>query len=663
MTPGSALADALKVTVSENEADRVAYARDLWPRHLVDVREGRAPGTRPQAIVWPKNTEEIAAIVKWCAGEGVPIVPFGAGSGVCGAVLPDERTVVIDLKKMTRWRSLDREAPTLDVEAGAMGITLEEDLQRKGFTIGHFPSSILCSTVGGWIAARGAGQASGKYGKIEDMVVGLEMVDGRGEIVNLRRRRSALDLIPLMVGSEGILGVISSATMRLHPAPSARAFASFGFRTTEGGWEAMRAIFQAGHRPAVARLYDPFDAALARQGSVKRGAKKTGPHAVGAGAKILRSFVSSPRALNALIDAFEGKIPGNSFDAMLILVFEGTADETTREAERARELLRRIGGEDFGEGPAQNWLVHRYSVSYRQPPTVRQGLFLDTMEIASPWSRLSDLYHGVRAALGREVFVMAHLSHAYPDGCSIYFTFAGASGSHDGDLAKYDRVWKSALDAAIAAGGTLSHHHGVGRSKAPKMSAELGLGIDVVKALSRAFDPRGILNPGNLIPRDLPPHPGEPGPSAGIQVDEASLLVRAPADARLEDVEAAAAKFGASLRLDATMLGVTVGAWLEAGCPGAVDTLVDPVDHAVAGVEAKLPDGRILSVRPCPRRAVGPDLVALVVGGKMLAPVSAWLRVHRASASPTSPTSIDPDPAQNDGERSVTARIGVALRS
>lgn len=661
MTPGSALSDALKVTVSENDADRVAYARDLWPRHLIDVRDGRAPGTRPQAIVWPKTTEELSSIVRWCAGEGVPIVPFGAGSGVCGAVLPDERTVVVDLKRMTRWRSLDVEAMTLDVEAGAMGITLEEDLQRKGFTIGHFPSSILCSTVGGWIAARGAGQASGKYGKIEDMVLGLEMVDGRGDVVNLRRRTSALDMIPLMVGSEGILGVIASATMRLHPAPAARAFASFGFRTTEGGWEAMRAIFQAGLRPAVARLYDPFDAALARQGSVKRGAKKAGPHAVGAGAKVLRSLVSSPRALNALIDAFEGKIPGNSFDAMLILVFEGTAEETTAEAERARALLRTIGGEDFGEGPAQNWLVHRYSVSYRQPPTVRRGLFIDTMEIASPWSRLSELYHGVRAALGREVFVMAHLSHAYPDGCSIYFTFAGASGSHDGDLAKYDRVWKSALDAAIAAGGTLSHHHGVGRSKAPKMSDELGLGIDVVKALARAFDPKGIMNPGNLIPRDLPAHPGSPPLPATIEVDEQSLLVRAPADARLSVVEEAAAKIGATLGLDKTMLGVTVGAWLEAGCPGAVDVLVDPVDHAVAGLESKLRDGRILTVRPCPRRAVGPDLAVLTIGGKLMTPVSAWLRVHKATAALTAEVKIDRDPPQNEGERALTAHIAEAL--
>src|SRR5207248_8206003 len=181
--------------------------------------------------------------------------------------------------------------------------TLEEDLQRKGWTIGHFPSSILCSTVGGWIAARGAGQCSGLYGKIEDMIVDLELVDGRGEVTTLRRRTSAPDLVPLVVGSEGTLGLVTSATMRLHPAPTARAFASFSFPSTERGWEAMRALFQAGLRPAVARLYDPFDALIVRMGGVKtasrgashEGGEKTKVRDVGAGGKILQTILRLPK--------------------------------------------------------------------------------------------------------------------------------------------------------------------------------------------------------------------------------------------------------------------------------------------------------------------------------------------------------------------------------
>lgn len=670
-TIADALAQTAKVDVSTNDADRVAYARDLWPRHLIDVREGRAPGTRPEAIAWPTSTEEAAAIVRWCAREGVPLVPFGAGSGVCGGVLPDARTVVLDLKKMRRWRDLDREGHTFDVEAGAMGITLEQDLQRAGFTIGHFPSSILCSTVGGWIAARGAGQCSGKYGKIEDMVVDLELVDGRGEIVRLKRRRGDLDATGLIVGSEGTLGVVTSSRLRVHPAPQARAFASFGFRTTEAGWEAMRAVFQAGLRPAVARLYDPFDAALARQGSVKkrtRGEKHVTE--VGAGAKVLRTLLSSPRALNALIDALEGHVPGRAFDAMLVFVFEGTPEETREGVEATRAILRGLGGGDLGEHPARHWLEHRYSVSYRQPPTIRQGLFLDTMEVAASWSKLGGLYEDVRRAMGKTVFVMAHLSHAYPDGCSIYFTFAGSAGEPgDGGapaFAKYDQTWRRALDAAIAAGGTLSHHHGVGRSKAPKLGAELGLGIDVVRALKRAFDPQGVLNPGNLIPEDAPRHPGEP-PSIvprAIEVDATSLLAHAPADATLGAIDDAARRNGARLAFEGDR-ATTLGAWLSAGCPGAVDRFVDPVDQAVAGLDAKLRDGRILHVRPAPRRAVGPDLSALVVGarGRYLEPLGAWVRVHRIDARPalTADVRVDRDPAVGDDERALFAAIERAL--
>ncbi len=669
------LAEGANVEVSSNEADRVAYARDLWPRHLVDLREGRAAGTRPTAITWPKTTEEAAAIVRWCAREGVPLVPFGAGSGVCGGILPDERTVVLDLKKMRRWRKLDRDMPTLDVEAGAMGITLEEDLQRAGFTIGHFPSSILCSTVGGWLAARGAGQCSGRYGKIEDMVVDLELIDGRGDVVHMRRRRSDVDLIPLVIGSEGTLGVITSATMRLHAAPASRGFASFGFRTTEAGWDAMRVIFQAGLRPAVARLYDPFDAALARSGAVKSEKNKGGPRrsgGAGAGAKILRTLLATPRAFNAVIDALEGRVPGRGFDAMLILVFEGNDAETTAGVEATRALVRTLGGSDLGEGPAHNWLEHRYAVSYRQPPMIRAGLFIDTMEVASPWSKLRGLYDDVRKALGREVFVMAHLSHAYPDGCSIYFTFAGSAPTPEAAQEKYDRTWRVALDAAIAAGGTLSHHHGVGRSKSPKLGAELGLGIDVVRAVKRAFDPRGIFNLGNLFPAaPAAPHPGEDVrcvPNA-LEIDEASLLVRAPAETRLSDVEAAARTVHATLGFTreelSAMQSVTVGAWLDAGCAGSVDMWVDPVDHAVAGLEAKLGDGRILSVRPGPRRAVGPDITSLVIGARrrFMTPLAASIRVHRddAARAATAAVTIERDPPQSAGERALCDAIASAL--
>lgn len=513
-TPIHDLASAVpNVKTSGDSADRVAYARDLWPRHHLAVRAGNVGEHRPAGIVWPESTADVARIVRWAHDSGTPIVPFGAGSGVCAGVLPDDRVIVLDLKKMARWRRFDPSARIVDVEAGHMGLPFEEELDRRGFTLGHFPSSILCSTVGGWVAARSAGQCSGKYGKIEDMVLGLECVTGTGEVIDLRHRTSGPNLLPLIIGSEGTLAVVTSATLRIHPRPATRAFSAYSFPSTEHGWEAMRAMFQAGLRPAVARLYDPFDAMLARRGSVKKGGADSGG-TPGLGAAALRSLLRKPGAINELMEGpFGSKMLGGS---LLVVIFEGAEgdDAPERDSAAARAMFESMHARYEGEGPARKWLLHRYSVSYRQAPVFAAGLFSDTMEVAAPWSKLRALYDGVRRALGSHVFVMAHLSHAYPDGCCIYFSFAGTAGRAEGGRgwdarceSTYDRAWRDALAAAVEAGGTLAHHHGAGRSKAPRLSEEHGAtGIDTVRALMRVFDPKGILNPGNLMPNAPSPY-------------------------------------------------------------------------------------------------------------------------------------------------------------
>jgi alkyldihydroxyacetonephosphate synthase len=515
--PGSAhlvrdLAHALpRLQASDDAADRVAYARDLWPRHHLAVRAGNVAEHRPGAIVWPRSTADVSALVKWAGATRTPLVPFGAGSGVCAGVLPREDVVVVDLKRMNQWRAFDASVPMVEVEAGQMGVPFEAELERRGFTLGHFPSSILCSTVGGWVAARSAGQASGYYGKIEDMVLALECVTGTGEVVKLESRTTGPNLVPLVVGSEGTMAIVTSATLRLHPRPTARGFASWSLPSTEHGWEAMRAVFQSGLRPAVARLYDPFDAMLARQGAVKRagGEAPSRSRAPGLGQAALRRVLQQPGAMNELIELAGSRVLGG---AMLVMIFDGTGEEPGRDVERARAIVEAARGTYEGEGAARRWLQHRYSVSYRQAPMFASGAFVDTMEVAAPWSKLGALFDGVRKAMGEHVFVMAHFSHAYADGCCIYFSFAGsaAKGSKkDGwDQAcedTYDRTWRAALEAAVASGGTLAHHHGVGRSKAPRLAAELGDAVDVVRALQRTFDPHGILNPGNLLPPPDPP--------------------------------------------------------------------------------------------------------------------------------------------------------------
>ncbi len=687
MTPLRGLQDALPaLKTSADEADRLAYGRDLWPRHHFGVRAGRPASHKPEGIAWPGSTDELAKLVRWAGREGVPLVPFGAGSGVCGGILPQANALVVDLKRMARVRSIDAQAPLVDVEAGLLGVPLEQTLNRAGFTLGHFPSSILCSTVGGWIATRSAGQCSGAYGKIEDMVVALECVTGDGEIVELRRRTAGPDLVPLVVGSEGTLAVIASAKLRLHPAPTSRDFGAWSFPTTEHGWEAMRAIFQAGLRPAVARLYDPFDAMMAKRGGVK--AAEQGPggqHAPGRGGAALRALLKRPSMVNELLhSSAAARALGG---AMLVLIFEqagGAGGETAvaeaRRMDETRRIVEGLQGRWEGEGPAQRWLKHRYAVSYRQAPVLANGAFVDTFEVAAEWSKLGPLYEAVRRALGPHVFVMAHFSHAYPDGCCIYFSFAGSAtakearsdGWDDACEATYDRAWRAALKAAVDAGGTLAHHHGVGRSKAPRLPDELGIGVDVVRRLMRGFDPRGILNPGNLLPNAAPSDSAVPLPRArvsaasgpALEVDRTSLLACVDGAMDLRTLEQHLN--GSNLTLDARIeASATVAQWLAHGAPGARDRWLDPVDQIVAGLDATMADGRILRIRPAPRRSVGPDLTALFLGaaGRFGRIDRAWLRVHlRDVRRPTSaPFRHEREPPVSAAEETLLGAIGRAF--
>jgi alkyldihydroxyacetonephosphate synthase len=667
---------------SADDADRVAYARDLWPRHHLRVRAGRPADHRPEAIAWPTSAAELAQLVRWARGAGVPVVPFGAGSGVCGGVLPQANALVVDLKRLARIRALDRDAPLVDVEAGHMGVPLEQTLGRAGFTLGHFPSSILCSTAGGWVATRSAGQCSGAYGKIEDMVASLECVTGTGEIVELRRRISGPDLVPLVVGSEGTLAIVTSARLRLHPAPTSRGFGAWSFPTTSHGLEAMRTIFQAGLRPAVARLYDPFDAMMAKRGGVKAAASGGAAREPGRGGAALRAVLKRPALLNELLHS--GVAARALGGAMLVVVFEGAGEGPRRGVEEVRRLVEtRLRGSWGGQAPAERWLEHRYAVSYRQAPVFANGAFVDTIEVAASWSKVGALYEAVRSALGEHVFVMAHFSHAYPDGCCIYFSFAGSARSEVGDHdarwddaceAVYDRAWRAALKAAVDAGGTLAHHHGVGRSKAPRLPDELGTGVDVVRALMHAFDPAGILNPGNLVPAGRGIGASRSGyeraataASTTVEIDPTSLLARADGGTEMAALKRQLGDAGLTLDARFDEPGATVGEWLARGAPGARDRWLDPVDQLVAGLDATLVDGRALRIRPAPRRAVGPDLSALFVGaaGRFGRIDAAWLRVHvRGVPRPVSaPFKHERDPRLSSGEAALLDDVAAALTS
>jgi alkyldihydroxyacetonephosphate synthase len=660
----SALAERLPgLRVSQRSPDLSAAARDLWPRALVEIQSGELPANRPGAVVWPERAEDIAQLLEVARSRGFRVVPFGAGSGVCGGILPDERTIVVDSKRMLDFR-IDEHAPVVHAGAGVLGIDLETRLGKLGYTAGHFPSSIVCSTVGGWVAARGAGQCSSRYGKIEDMVAGLDCVLGTGDVVSMRRRRSGPDLVPLVTGSEGTLGFITSVTLRLHPAPRVRRFLAYSCASIERGFDLMRALIQAGLRPEVARLYDPIDSVLLGQSSdAKKSTSSRGSGVARAFGAVARRALARPRLLQRTIEALEGNVLGG---ATLLLIFEGTAEEANDDAARATLICERAGARSLGEGPARRWLAHRYNVSFRQSSAFRLGAFTDTMEVAAPWSKLEAVYAGVRAALSEHALVMAHLSHAYPDGCSIYFTFSalGAVGGRAPE--RYDAAWRAGLGAALAAGANLSHHHGVGRSKAARLASELGQGTELLNRLRHGWDPAGLFNPGALsAPFVVQPAISHDARDA-LVLDPSSQLAEVTAGLSLGAVEALLSPRGFTLGLSGAVdWSTSVATWIGQGFPGAKDPFDDPVAARVAGFEATA-GGIQARVRPAPRRATGPDLLALFAGTRneigTVERVTLAVSPRGASEPRVQPFTWDRDPPLNAGETRAFALARRALR-
>ncbi|HVK75928.1 MAG TPA: FAD-binding oxidoreductase [Kofleriaceae bacterium] len=526
--------------VSLRSVDLDTYARDMWPRLLFARRAGAPYEPRPHAVVWPEHVREVVAIVRAARALGVPVIPYGGGSGVCGGTVPIFGGITVDLKRMATLRAVRGDELIADVDAGLSGERFERELARRGFTFGHFPSSIYCSTVGGWLATRAAGQLSTKYGKVEDRVAGLTLVTGAGDVIDTDGPSRVLggpNWTQLIVGSEGTLGLITSARLRLSPAPQLKVYRGFEVDNVAAGVEAIRRVLQRGLRPAVVRLYDELDTFLNSFGkghrdddAVERGhawapAPLPGEGALPVlpgepdrqepddgplarllalgrrGSRGLRkdafsALLSRPRIVNSLVGTVAEKVARKG--CKLIIGLEGARIRTEIEAALVFAELERAGARDLGEEPGKAWLAHRYAVSYRMSPVFRDGAFVDTMEVASSWEQLLDLYHSVRDAIGRHAVVMAHFSHAYPEGCSIYFTFAAHADDRGGDERLYDAIWRDGLEAATRVGGTISHHHGVGLLKSPYMHGEHREAMAILASLKRALDPDDIMNPGKL---------------------------------------------------------------------------------------------------------------------------------------------------------------------
>ncbi len=447
-------------------------------KSTLDLLRRRDPGVQdaPDAVLMPGSEEDIAAILRACGQRSIAVVPFGGGTSVVGGLDPlrgqFKAVISLDLRRLDELHSLDEVSGEAVLGAGLTGPEAERLLGERGFSLGHFPQSFQFATIGGFAATRSSGQDSAGYGRFNDMVRGLRAVTPAGVLDLGRAPESAAgpDLRQLLIGSEGVFGVITRVRVKVHPTPPATRYEAWSFPDFATGAEALRAVAQTGTGPTVLRLSD----------EAETGVNLATTDSIG-----------------------EGSITGG---CLAITVFEGTEDHVESRHAETRRLMEAKGATSLGEGPAKAWEHGRFNAPYLRDSLLSAGALCETLETATSWSNIPALKAAVTEALttalaetGTPALVLCHISHVYPTGASLYFTVV--AGQRGNPIEQWRTAKAAASDAMVRAGATITHHHAVGADHRPWMRDEVGeLGVQVLRAVKAALDPAGILNPGKLIP-------------------------------------------------------------------------------------------------------------------------------------------------------------------
>ena len=466
---------------------RARFSRGMSYLNLMSWRAGEA-ARLPDAVVFPTSHQDVLDVLAACSAQGIAVVPVGGGTSVTGGVdTPDLDTVVVcSLDRMSEVQNLDTESGIVTVQAGATGPQLESYLNERGWTLGHFPQSFERATIGGYIATRSSGQSSSGYGRIEDLLVGAEVASPVGTLSVGGYPASATgpDLRHVVLGSEGALGIVTSADLRVRAFPT---FREYSAAIVPGDFSAaanvVRALTRSPLRPTIVRASD--------EAETRALLTMSGPGGVLGGA--FSMYMRMRRAL-----------PGS----LIILGWESES-ATTLGAMRAfaRERLADAGAVSIGGRPGRSWVASRFLGPYQRDAMMDAGYLVETFETVVVWSAMDDTHHSladvVRAQLGDDSYVMAHISHSYEVGASLYFTVL--AGARSDPRASMDR-WRSAkaaiMDALAECGAAVSHHHGVGRDHRDFLPAAIGpVGEDVLRAVKTTLDPGWIMNPGALVTR------------------------------------------------------------------------------------------------------------------------------------------------------------------
>jgi alkyldihydroxyacetonephosphate synthase len=479
---------AVAVGEQHVRTDAEARLRHAGGQSYVDLLRRRA-GTiaAPDAVVRPADAGEVLAVLRAAAAERVAVIPYGGGTSVVGGVealrAGFDAAVTLDLSRLDRVIDVDAVSLTATLGAGMLAPTAEAALAERGLTLGHFPQSFERASIGGFVATRSAGQASSGYGRVDDLVAGLRLATPEGEIALAAQPGSAAgpDLRRLVLGSEGTLGVVTEATLRVHPAPASTDYRGWMLPSYDTGLDVVRRLAQHGPLPTILRLSDPDETRI--------GLRLSGP------GPLARTALERYVALR-----------GAGGGCLLIAGFEGEARWTRRVRRDVGRVLRRAGAVPLGAAAGDAWEHGRFGAPYLRDTLLDAGVLAETLETATTWSKLRGLYDAVAAALreslteaGTPALVGCHVSHAYPTGGSLYFTVL-ARQRPGGEAAQWERAKAAAMRAIVEAGGTVSHHHGVGTTHAPYLAAEdSALGVDALRAVKARLDPVGVLNPGKLL--------------------------------------------------------------------------------------------------------------------------------------------------------------------
>jgi alkyldihydroxyacetonephosphate synthase len=476
--------------ISTDEKDRLLHARGQSLPDWVALRSGRV-GVFPDGVACPASDADVRILLDYARQAGAKVIPYGGGTSVVGHINPlpgDAPVLTMDLSRMNRLLAFDEASRLATFEAGAAGPEIEKQLNARGFTLGHFPQSFELSTLGGWIVTRSSGQQSLHYGRIENLFAGgrVETPAGALDLPPHPASAAGPDLRQAVLGSEGRLGVVTRATVRVRPVPAYEKFTGHFFHEWEAGAQTVRAIVQAGLPVSMLRMSNAMETsttlALAGKEDLIRLADR--------GLRLLR--YGDGRSLLVM------GVTDETGDRSLVRDIEGAAGC----------ILRAHGGLPTGTFIGKMWRKSRFYSPYLRNTLWERGYALDTLETAVPWSQVSAIAEETQkvirtglANIGERVLVFAHLSHVYNDGASIYITYLfRRANDPEETLRRWHLLKDTASRVIVAHGGTISHQHGVGLDHAPYLAAEKGpLGMRALDSLLGTFDPDGMMNPGKLL--------------------------------------------------------------------------------------------------------------------------------------------------------------------